>query len=73
MVAARASGPGLSSTDLDRIRDTLASGRKPKVSFTKDAGQIAGQLGQVVALTDPHVSDEWVVVRFGRDELPLPH
>jgi hypothetical protein len=39
--------------------------------FTETAGQIAGQLGQVVELTDPELSDEWVVVRFGKDELPF--
>ncbi|HEX8906120.1 MAG TPA: hypothetical protein VF771_14830 [Longimicrobiaceae bacterium] len=39
--------------------------------FTESAGQIAGQLGQVVSLRDPAESDEWVVVRFGRDELPF--
>ena len=71
MVAARASAPGLSPADLERIRDTLAAGRKPKVSFTETAGQIAGQIGQVVALTDPQLSDEWLVVRFGRDQLPF--
>ena len=27
--------------------------------------------GQVVQLTDPELSEEWVVVRFGRDELPF--
>jgi hypothetical protein len=41
------------------------------VVFTEAAGQIAGQAGQVVELTDPEISDEWVVVRFGRDELPF--
>jgi hypothetical protein len=71
MVAARTAAKGLSTTDLEQIRDTLAAGRKPKVVFTEAAGQIAGQLGQVVALTDPELSDEWVVVRFGRDELPF--
>jgi hypothetical protein len=39
--------------------------------FSESAGQIAGQIGQVVSLTDPAESDEWVVVRFGRDELPF--
>ena len=39
--------------------------------FTASAGQVAGQVGQVVELTDPAVSDELVVVRFGRDELPF--
>jgi hypothetical protein len=63
--------PGLSTTDLALIRNTLAAGRKPKVVFTASAGQIAGQVGQVVALTDATTSDEWIVVRVGRDELPF--
>jgi hypothetical protein len=62
---------GLSAAELDKVRAGLAGGRRPKVMFTAAAGQIAGQLGQVVALTDPAASDEWVVVRFGRDELPF--
>lgn len=69
MAAARTAG--LSTDELQGIRDSLAAGRKPKVVFTESAGQIAGQTGQVVTLTDPTVSDEWVVVRFGRDELPF--
>jgi hypothetical protein len=71
MAAARTAVRGLSPTDLQSIRDTLAAGRKPKVMFTDAAGQIAGQFGQVVQLTDPTVSDDWLVVRFGRDELPF--
>lgn len=63
--------PGLSPADLDSIRESLAAGRKPKVMFTQAAGQIAGQVGQVVELTDPEQAEEWVVVRFGRDELPF--
>ncbi len=62
---------GLSAGELQSIRDGLAAGRKPRVQFTDAAGQIAGQVGQVVALADPAESDEWVVVRFGRDELPF--
>jgi hypothetical protein len=62
---------GLTTEQLTSIRDSLAAGRKPKVTFTDSAGQIAGQSGQVVQLTDPDASDEWVVVRFGRDELPF--
>ncbi len=62
---------GLSTTDLELIRDALTGGRKPKVVFTASAGQIAGQIGQVTELTNPDVSDEWIVVRFGRDELPF--
>ena len=69
-MAARATG-GLSTADLDRIRTSLAAGRKPKVVFTKNAGQIAGQTGQIISLADPADGDEWVVTRFGRDELPF--
>ncbi len=69
MVAAT-STRGLSAADLTSIRATLDAGRKPKVVFTESAGQIAGQIGQVVELLDPS-NDEWVVVRFGRDELPF--
>jgi hypothetical protein len=61
----------LSTSELAHIRDVLAGGRRPKVVFTEAAGQIVGQQGQVVELTDPAVSEEWVVVRFGRDELPF--
>jgi hypothetical protein len=62
---------GLSTAELNTIRETLAAGRRPKVVFTESAGQIAGQIGQVTGLTDPGLSDDWVVVRFGRDELPF--
>lgn len=71
MAAAHSAAQGLSADELQSIRDALAAGRKPKVMFTEAAGQIAGQIGQVVELTDPAVSDEWLVVRFGRDELPF--
>lgn len=69
--AVRNAARGLSTEELQTIRDTLAAGRKPKVMFTAAAGQIAGQIGQVVKLTDPQLSEEWVVVRFGHDELPF--
>jgi hypothetical protein len=71
MAAARTGVRGLSDTDVESVRAALAAGRRPKVVFTESAGQIAGQLGQVVSLTDPAVSGEFVVVRFGRDELPF--
>jgi hypothetical protein len=71
MATARSAVRGLSTDDLKGIRDTLAAGRKPRVMFTEAAGQIAGQIGQIVELTDPELSDEWVVVRFGKDELPF--
>jgi hypothetical protein len=61
----------LSPAHLEQIREGLAAGRRPRVVFTDSAGQMAGQVGQVVALTDPAVSEEWLVVRFGRDELPF--
>ncbi|MFU8854600.1 hypothetical protein ACNAW0_27045 [Micromonospora sp. SL1-18] len=64
-------GQGLSTDEVAGIREALAAGRKPKVVFTAAAGQVAGQLGQVVELTDPELSEEFVVVRFGRDELPF--
>ncbi|MFY1622707.1 hypothetical protein ACN261_25065 [Micromonospora sp. WMMD723] len=64
-------GQGLSDDEVRGIREALAAGRKPRVVFTASAGQIAGQVGQVVEVTDPAVSDEFVVVRFGRDELPF--
>lgn len=64
-------GQSLSTDEVRSIREALAAGRKPKVVFTAAAGQIAGQVGQVVELTDPEVSEEFVVVRFGRDELPF--
>ncbi|WP_127500928.1 hypothetical protein [Actinoplanes solisilvae] len=62
---------GLSTDELQVIRDGLGAGRKPRVQFTEAAGQIAGQIGQVIGLGDPAESDEWVTVRFGRDELPF--
>ncbi|WBC15989.1 hypothetical protein O7600_03870 [Micromonospora sp. WMMA1998] len=64
-------GQGLSTDEVQQFREALATGRKPRVVFTAAAGQVAGQLGQVVALTDPAESEEFVVVRFGRDELPF--
>jgi len=71
MAAARTGVRGLSDDEVQAIRLALDAGRRPRVVFTESAGQIAGQVGQVVALTDPAESDEWVVVRFGRDELPF--
>lgn len=71
MTAASVDARGLSSEELQQIRDQLDAGRKPRVQFTDAAGQISGQIGQVVALTDPAESDEWLVVKFGRDELPF--
>jgi hypothetical protein len=62
---------GLTPSDLEQLRAALDGGRKPKVVFTAAAGQIAGQAGQVIELTDPAGPDEWIVVRFGRDELPF--
>jgi hypothetical protein len=71
MTSRSGTATGLSTADIDRIRSSLDAGRKPKVVFTAAAGQIAGEVGQVVKLADPDQSDEWLVVRFGRDELPF--
>jgi hypothetical protein len=62
---------GLSTEELETIKGQLGAGRKPRVQFTAAAGQIAGQVGQVIELADPAVADEGGVVRFGRDELPF--
>jgi hypothetical protein len=69
-LAAAAAISGLSAADVDAIRAGLSAGRKPKVEFTASAGQIAGEFGQVVELLNPS-DEEWIVVRFGRDELPF--
>jgi hypothetical protein len=71
MAAARTGVRGLSANEVQAIRDGVGAGRRPRVMFTAAAGQIAGQVGQVVSLLDPAQSDEWMVVRFGRDELPF--
>src|SRR6478672_4700997 len=62
---------GLSPQDVQTVRQALAAGRRTRVVFTHQAGQIAGQAGQIVRLTDPEAADDFVVVRFGRDELPF--
>jgi hypothetical protein len=62
---------GLTPADLTALREALAAGKKPKVVFTSSAGQMAGNAGVVVELTDPASSDEWIVVQFGRDQLPF--
>ena len=62
---------GLSPVELTGIRESLAAGKRPRVVFTSRAGQMAGNAGHVVELTDPTASDEWIVVRFGQDELPF--
>lgn len=64
-------GKGLTRADLEQIRRVLEGGKRPRVMFTDAAGQIAGQIGQVVSLEDPESSDEWIVVKFGGDALPF--
>ncbi len=63
---------GLSAKELTQIKETLATGKKPRVMFTESAGQIAGQIGHVVELDDPEVQEDWILVRFGADVLPFP-
>ena len=62
---------GLSRDDLAAIREGLAARRKPRVQFTLQGIELDLEPGQVVALTDRAASDEFVVVKFGRDELPF--
>lgn len=62
---------GMTAADLETLRTAVEAGRKPKIMFTAAAGQIAGKTGQVMRLEDPKASEEWVVVRFGKDELPF--
>lgn len=61
---------GLSPSDVAGLAETLAAGKHPTVVFTESAGQIAGRTGKVVRLEEPAV-DDFVVVRFGHDELPF--
>ncbi len=58
----------LSAEDIAGLRGVLESGKKPRVMFAASAGQMAGQLGQVVELAEP-AEGEFILVRFGRDEL----
>lgn len=62
---------GLSAQQLEQIQETLEAGKRPRVMFTESAGQIAGQIGQVIQLDDPAVHDEWILVKFGGDALPF--
>lgn len=68
----KATAAGLSAKELAQIRETLAAGKRPRVMFTEAAGQIAGQIGHVVALEDPKKNDDWIMVKFGADVLPFP-
>lgn len=61
---------GLSESDVDGLAETLAAGKHPKVVFTEAAGQVAGKTGKVARLEEPREGD-FVVVRFGHDELPF--
>jgi hypothetical protein len=51
--------------------EVAGRGSAAKGRLHPQAGQMAGNAGQVIELTDPAGSDEWIVVRFGRDELPF--
>lgn len=60
----------LSPSDVEGLSETLRSGKHPTVVFTDKAGQIAGRTGKVMRLQEP-AEDDFVVVRFGHDELPF--
>ncbi|MEV6522037.1 hypothetical protein AB0M43_08870 [Longispora sp. NPDC051575] len=59
----------MSTEEVEGLRAVLESGKRPRVMFAPSAGQMAGQLGQVVRLDDPSDGPEFVTVRFGKDEL----
>ena len=60
----------LSSADLSHVETVLAQGKKPRVMFTDEAGQVAGKSGKVVEL-GPEREGDFVVVAFGSDQLPF--
>ncbi|MGH8791872.1 MAG: hypothetical protein ACRDXX_04410 [Stackebrandtia sp.] len=60
----------LSPSDVAGLAETLQAGKHPTVVFTDKAGQIAGRTGKVTRLEEP-TEDDFVVVRFGNDELPF--
>ena len=62
---------GLTNDELAGIGESLAAGRKPRVMFTEAAGQIAGQVGQVVSVSSVDGAEAELVVRFAGDELPF--
>lgn len=60
----------LSTSEVDGLAETLATGKHPKVVFTEAAGQIAGKVGKVVRFDEP-AEDDFIIVQFGHDELPF--
>lgn len=46
MAAARTADQGLSTEELQQIRDALAGGRKPKVLFTRRRGRSPASSGR---------------------------
>lgn len=61
---------GLSDSDVAQLEEKLDSGKRPSVVFMPSAGQVAGRVGKVVELASPREGD-FVVVAFGRDQLPF--
>ncbi|WP_025274654.1 hypothetical protein [Haloglycomyces albus] len=58
----------LSDHDVDHIEQVVRSGKRPRVVFCDSAGQIAGQVGKVVAIADDRTG-EFLTVEFGSDRL----
>src|SRR5438093_412745 len=57
MAAVRTAARGLSTSDLERIRDALATGRKPKVVFTEAAQPPTGKAAADKATADKAAAD----------------
>jgi hypothetical protein len=62
----------LDDAALTRLREDLASGKRPSlVLLSGGAGLAAGSRGQLVRIDDPPQDTEFLHVRVGNDELPF--
>jgi hypothetical protein len=62
----------LDDAALTRLREDLASGKRPSlVLLSGGAGLAAGSRGQLVRIDDPPQDAEFLHVRVGNDELPF--
>ena len=62
---------GLSQSDVATLTETLAAGKHPRGWCSpRPPVKWAGKTGKVARLDEPHEGD-FVVVRFGHDELPF--
>src|SRR4051794_41978954 len=62
----------LDDATLTRLREDLASGKRPSLVLLRGgAGLAAGSRGQLVRIDDPPEDAEFLHVRVGNDELPF--